>query len=66
VAESVLHRGCTLGPGAEAVGSILAAGVQVGEKAVLSEGCVLGEGARIGPGLTLSPGTKVGPAEELR
>jgi mannose-1-phosphate guanylyltransferase len=65
VEGSVLHRGCTLGPGAEAKGAILSAGAEVGERAVLADGCVLGEGARVAPGVSLSPGTKVPPAEEI-
>jgi mannose-1-phosphate guanylyltransferase len=66
IAESVLHHGCRIGPGAELQGAILAAGVEVGAGAVIPEGAVIGEGALIAAGKALEPNARVQPAAEVR
>ncbi len=63
VAGTALQRDCRLGRGSQVRGSILAAGVEIGEEAAVADGCVIGAGARIGAGVKLEPGTRVAPAE---
>jgi mannose-1-phosphate guanylyltransferase len=65
VTDSVVLRGSFVGPRARVVGSILAAGVEVGQDATIGAGCVIGEGARIEPGAKLPEGMRVGPGERV-
>jgi len=61
IAESVLLDGCVIDAGAHVRGSILAAGVNVGEGATIAEGCVIGEGARIEAGAMVEADSRVQP-----
>ena len=63
ISESVLLDDCLIGPGAHVSGSILAAGVQVGEGATIAPGCVIGEGARIEAGAMVEAESRVQPDE---
>jgi mannose-1-phosphate guanylyltransferase len=65
VRDSVVLRGCWIGPGAEVEGSILASGVRVGEGAKVPAGSVVGEGAHIDPHTTLEAGARVAPGPEV-
>ena len=64
VTESVLHRGCRIGAGAEIRGAILAAGVEVGDGATIESGAVIGEGARISAGVAVERDARIQPGEE--
>jgi mannose-1-phosphate guanylyltransferase len=61
VAESVLFEGCRVGAGALLRGAILAAEVEVGERAEIAPGAVVGRGARIAPGARLAADARVQP-----
>ena len=63
ISESVLLDDCLIGPGAHVSGSILAAGVQVGEGATIAPDCVIGEGARIEAGAMVEADSRVQPDE---
>jgi mannose-1-phosphate guanylyltransferase len=65
IERSAVHRGCRVGPRVRITEAILAAGVEVGEGAVVSAGAVIGEGARIAPGTQLQPNALVEPGEEV-
>lgn len=59
VRQSVLFDRVSLGAGASVTGSILCAGVTVGELSVIEAGCVIGEGAVIGDRVHLVRGTRI-------
>ncbi len=61
VVGSVLYPDCVVAAGARVEGSILGAGVKVGENAVVEDGGVIGEGARIEPGGRLEHDSRVEP-----
>lgn len=63
VTDSVVLDGCRLADGAEVRGSILGAGVEVGDGARIDPTSVIGEGARIAPRARLGEDARVGPAE---
>ncbi|MGM9625458.1 MAG: sugar phosphate nucleotidyltransferase [Eubacteriales bacterium] len=59
VRQSVLFDRVSLGAGASVTGSILCAGVTVGDLSVIEAGCVIGEGTVIGDRVHLVRGTKI-------
>ena len=61
VVGSVLHTDCLIGDGARIEGAILAAGVKVGQNALVEDGAIVGEGARIEPGVRLEHDARVEP-----
>jgi mannose-1-phosphate guanylyltransferase len=61
VIGSVLHADCVVEAGARVEGSILGAGVKVGQDAVVEDGAIAGEGARIEPGARLEHDARVEP-----
>ncbi len=61
VVGSVLHTDCLIGDGARIEGAIIAAGVKVGQNAVVEDGAIVGEGARIEPGVRLEHDARVEP-----
>lgn len=63
VTDSVVLDGCRLAGGAEVRGSILGAGVEVGDGARIDPTSVIGEGARIAPRARLGEDARVDPAE---
>jgi mannose-1-phosphate guanylyltransferase len=65
VERSAVHRGCRVAAEARVTEAILAAGVEVGEGALVPAGAVIGEGARIGPGAELEPEARVEPGAEV-
>jgi mannose-1-phosphate guanylyltransferase len=65
IERSAVHRGCRVGARARITEAILAAGVEVGEGAVVSAGAVIGEGARISDGVRVEPNARVQPGEDV-
>jgi mannose-1-phosphate guanylyltransferase len=63
IAESVLLEECRVGKAAEVRGSIIGAGVMVGEGARIAPGSIVGDGARIAPEARLGEDARVEPAE---
>ena len=61
VVGSVLHPACEVAAGARVEGSILGAGVKVGENAVVEDGAIVGERATIEPGARLEHDARVEP-----
>lgn len=57
--ESRLGRGCTLGPGAWVIDSVLEPGVRVVGNVLV--GCHVGRDAQIGPGVTIPAGARIAP-----
>lgn len=65
ISDSVLLDRCLVGEAAEVHGSILAAGVEVGEGARIGPVAVVGEGARIAPGAEVGEDARVAPNEVI-
>ena len=65
VRGSILFDQVVIGAGASVSGSILCAGVHVGERTVIEPGCVIGSGCRIGDHLHLPRGTRLEPGSVL-
>jgi mannose-1-phosphate guanylyltransferase len=65
IERSLIGEGSRIGPGACIVGTVLGAGVAVGEGAVLEAGVVVGDGADIGPGVRLRGATYVATGERV-
>ncbi len=65
VSDSVLLNRCRIGAGAEVFGSILGAGVHVGESARVGPGAVVGAEAKIASGAAVGEGARVGPGESI-
>ncbi|MEO8091813.1 MAG: NDP-sugar synthase [bacterium] len=63
ITGSVLDSHCRVGAGASVIGSILAAGVTVGDAATVPDGCVVGEAAVIAAGTRLAADSRVPPGE---
>jgi mannose-1-phosphate guanylyltransferase len=62
---SVLLDGCVIGSGSVIRGSILGAGVEIGDRCRVEGGVVLGAGVKIGSGNALAAGARIFPGVEL-
>ena len=63
ITDSVLLEGCRAGAHAAVEGSILAAGVTVGDGATIAPGAVIGEGATIETAAVVEAGARIAPGE---
>ena len=65
IERSVVLDGARIGDDCELTDCIVAAGVRVGDRSVVSAGAVLGEGVTIGAENTLTRGVRLFPHTEL-
>jgi mannose-1-phosphate guanylyltransferase len=61
----VLLEGCSVGTGVLVRGSIIGAGVEIGDHCHVDHGVVLGAGVKLGPHNVLTAGARIFPGVEL-